>query len=820
MDDLLADFVAETREMLENSEGEIVAWEADPSDRERLDTIFRFVHTVKGNCGFFDFPRLAKLSHAAEGALGEVRSNRRQPNARLVTAVLAVIDRISAMVDAIEAKEEFPEGGDEALIAALDDTTEDVLEVASVKPDGDTPAARTTPGTAAPRSIRLPVDLLDRVMSGVSDMVLARNDLARRLRETQDAGALDAPFERLSGILSEVRESISHMRMHHIDHLYQSLPRLVRDLSNELGKQVMIDFEGGDVELDREIMEMIRDPMTHLLRNAIDHGVETPSQRIAAGKREIGLLTISARHSGNEIRLTITDDGRGLNPDRIVAKAVETGVITEQEAKNLSADEKMNLIFAAGLSTAEEVSEISGRGVGMDVVRANLEKIGGSIKVSSKQGEFTSFQMQIPLTLSIVAGLTVMSGGHQFAIPQSYVLEIVRRRSSSVETTQLGDNRVVKIRGERIPYLALDTVLSLSSAHTDDANSEPVKSASAAKSIRTKEERAAAKRRRVDPSNLADILILVHISSGDRFALGVDSIFDYEDLVVKPLAPAIMATGFYSGSTLLDNGSPILMLDMREIAAKNNLLSSTRASQSPSADTEAKPRVEKAAEVMTFRTLDGLDCAVRMPMVMRIDAIEPDNIDHHGRIAQTVIDDALVPLIGLEKHHEIGEEVRALRLSDSQTTLLYAVKEITDTRVMTSKITAVDDPKYEGTILLDGKPLRLIDGHYLFAQHGKKMGEQSHLTCRLPDDDWSRTILEPLVMAAGYNVVTDEDNVDIAIILSGEDMTGETSSSAAHKTIRLRDSKTASESDTGTVYRYDRDALIEALENVSKGMAA
>ena len=813
MDDLLADFVAETREMLESSGGEIVAWEADPSDRERLDTIFRFVHTVKGNCGFFDFPRLAKLSHAAEGALGEVRANRREPNARLVTAVLAVIDRISAMVDAIEAKEDFPEGGDDALIAALDDTSDDVMDLASVKAEENSPSARTTPGAAAPRSIRLPVELLDRVMSGVSDMVLARNDLARRLRETDDTGALDGPFERLSGILSEVRESISHMRMHHIDHLYQSLPRLVRDLSNELGKQVMIDFEGGDVELDREIMEMIRDPMTHLLRNAIDHGIETPSERIAAGKREIGMLSISARHSGNEIRLTITDDGRGLNPERIVAKAIETDVVTEQEAKKLSPADKMNLIFAAGLSTADEVSEISGRGVGMDVVRANLEKLGGSIKVSSGQGEFTTFQLQIPLTLSIVAGLTVMSGGHQFAIPQSYVLEIVRRRSASVETTQLGGNRVVKIRGERIPYLALSDVLSLNSDEQDAPQSEPETFAS------EKEARAAAKKRRVDPSNLADILILVHISSGDRFALGVDSIFDYEDLVVKPLAPAIMATGYYSGSTLLDNGSPILMLDMREIAAKNNLLSTARANQSPSAENEIKTRAEKVCEVMTFRTLDGLDCAVRMPVVKRIDAIEPDAIDRHGKTAQTVIDDELVTLVGLDSHHETGEEVRALRLSDARTTLLHAVREITDTRVITSKITPVDDPRFEGTILLDGKPYRLLDGHHLFAQYGVSSGAEAHLTCHLPDDEWSRTILEPLVSAAGYRVITDEETADVAIVIGESDARDENPAAIANKIIRLRNSKAVGESETDTVYRYDRDALIEALENVSKGVA-
>ncbi|MXO84521.1 chemotaxis protein CheA [Altererythrobacter aurantiacus] len=791
MDDLLADFVAETREMLESIEGEIIAWEADPGDRERLDSIFRFVHTVKGNCGFFDFPRLAKLSHAAEGALGEVRSGRRAANARLVTAVLSVIDRIAAMVDAIEAKEEFPEGGDEMLVSALEDSEGAVLDVAASHPREEVQTARASQSSAAPRSIRLPVELLDRVMSGVSDMVLARNDLARRLRETPDAGALDGPFERLSGILSEVREGISQMRMHHIDHLYQSLPRLVRDLSNELGKQVMIDFEGGDVELDREIMEMIRDPMTHLLRNAIDHGIETPSRRIAAGKREIGLLNVSARHSGNEIRLTVTDDGKGLDPAKIVAKAIETGVVTEQEASRLSNEEKINLIFAPGLSTAEEVSEISGRGVGMDVVRANLERIGGSIKVTSKPGEFTSFQLQIPLTLSIVAGLTVQAGGHQFAIPQSYVLEIVRRRSSSVETTTLGANRLVKIRGNRIPYLALHDVLALPKNAGKDEG---------------------------EASDLADILILVHVSTGDRFALGVDSIFDYEDLVVKPLAPAIMATGFYSGSTLLDNGTPILMLDMREIAAKHNLVSATRASKSPSLEADAKKIVKKAAEVMTFETFDGLECAVRMPMVLRIDTIDPATIDYHGKVAQTIIDDRLMPLVGIGPQHETEETVRTLRLSDGTSSLLYAVARISDTQPLTSEIVPSDDPAYEGTVLLNGRPVRLIDGHQLFAKFARPDEASNGLSCALPDDEWSKAILEPLVVAAGYRVERNVENCDVAIVMG--DAPPAQTEQAAGRVIRLRETEIARESEQGTVYRYDRDALVAALSQATGGNAA
>ena len=279
MDDLIADFVAECREMLEALGGEIVAWEASPDDRARLDSIFRFVHTVKGNCGFFEFPRLEALSHAAEDALADVRAGRRNPDGALVTAVLAVLDRIGVMITSIDEGKGIPDGDDSDLIDALAASSE--------------PAAVTTPTAAteakssasvAPRTIRLSVELLDRMMSGVSDMVLARNELARRLRDGHNDVTIDGAFERLSGIIAEMRDAITRTRMQRIENLFVALPRMVRDLSAELGKQVLIDIDGGDVELDREMIEMIRDPLTHIIRNAVDHGIEKPADRTQGRK--------------------------------------------------------------------------------------------------------------------------------------------------------------------------------------------------------------------------------------------------------------------------------------------------------------------------------------------------------------------------------------------------------------------------------------------------------------------------------------------------------------------------------------------------------
>src|SRR5437868_2959264 len=323
MDDLIADFVAECREMLEALGGEIVAWEAQPDDRARLDSIFRFVHTVKGNCGFFEFPRLEALSHAAEDALADVRAGRRQADGQLVSAVLAVIDRIGEMIAAIDAGEEMPGGDDSGLIDALAPGAEHHAATPAT-----TAAEAQGKAAAAPRTIRLSVELLDRVMSTVSDMVLARNELARRLRESETDVIVDGAFERLSSIIAEMRDAITRTRMQRIENLFVALPRMVRDLSADLGKQVLVDIEGGDVELDREMIEMIRDPLTHIVRNAIDHGIETAEARAAAGKKAAGTLRVSARQTGNQISIEVADDGRGIDGEALVRSARATGLLS------------------------------------------------------------------------------------------------------------------------------------------------------------------------------------------------------------------------------------------------------------------------------------------------------------------------------------------------------------------------------------------------------------------------------------------------------------------------------------------------------------
>lgn len=800
MDDLLADFIAETREMLEASGGEIVAWEADPADRARIDTIFRFVHTVKGNCGFFDFPRLASLSHAAEDALADCRAGRRDPDRALVSAVLAIIDRIDAMVDAIEAGEEFPEGGDAALIAAVDasgDTFEtdglDGVDEAASPPlhapasalidrseDAAGPAARRT--DTAQRTIRLPVELLDRVMSGVSDMVLARNDLAHRLRQAGNQPTIDGPFERLTSILSDVRDAITRMRMQRIETLFGVLPRLVRDLSAELGKQVMVDIDGGDVELDREMIETIRDPLTHIIRNAIDHGIEPPSKRLAGGKREIGLLAIAARQAGNTIAIVISDDGRGLDEERIAAKALATGLISPAERSAMSRDKLLNLIFEPGFSTAETVSNVSGRGVGLDVVRQNLERVGGSIKVASVPGAGTQFTLQIPLTLSIIAGLTVEVGPQRFAIPQSYVEEIVQASAEALDFTRMGEAALVTFRGNRIPCLMLADVLGLVAG---DGRRELT-------------------------------LVLLRLASGDLFALVVDRIHSHGDLVVKPLAPAVMKSGLYAGSTLLDDGQPVLLLDVTNIAARHDLVSDGRARVLQPVEDETAGAVQNAARAMLFTDFTGRRSAVRLELVQRIETAPLTAIDRSAARPRVVIDGMILPLVGLPDTPLKGDKLRLLRLSDGACELLHAVREVEDAIELTAALVPVpEDALIEAVTLVDGKPVALVDAHELFARYGEppQTAPGARPRCTLPDSDWARTILAPLVTAAGYDIVAD-DGGDVGVVTILFEDVFEVAEALGRvpqgPVIRLRDHPEEPQP-RGTIYRYDRDGLLAAL---------
>ena len=777
MDDLIADFVAECREMLEALGGEIVAWEAQPDDRARLDNIFRFVHTVKGNCGFFEFPRLEALSHAAEDALADCRAGRRTPDGALVSAVLAVIDRIGEMVACIEAGEDMPSGDDNHLIDALAPGAEGVAT-----PLVATAADAATKSSAAPRTIRLSVELLDRVMSTVSDMVLARNELARRLRESEIDVPVDGAFERLSSIIAEMRDAITRTRMQRIENLFVGLPRMVRDLSAELGKQVLVDIEGGDVELDREMIEMIRDPLTHIIRNAVDHGIEKPADRLKAGKREIGVLSVSARQSGNQILIDIHDDGRGIDGKKLVEKAIANGVIAKEDAAQLSPRDQLALIFEAGLSTAEEVTAISGRGVGMDVVRSNVERIGGIVEVDSKIGDGTRMTLRVPLTLTIIPALTVSIAGQHFAIPRSAIEEIVRANGESVTLEHLGGAGVATIRGRRVPEVSLATILGLGST--------------------------------VDEQDRR--LIVLRPAGGDVYALSVDRIHDHEELVVKPAAPAVMATGLYAGTTLADDGSPILLMDPAGIAQVGGVKLEAQERAARIADGPAAA-VSKATPVLLFRGLDGGRRALRLAVVDRIEEVPASSITEAAGQLRVHLGEAILPLAGATAS-EIGDEkVRLFRLNDGSHEIGYAFGEVIDFAAIEHDVIHADSPgEISGVSLVNGEPAELVDAHWLFSSHvGATARATERLVCRIPCwDPWMQNMLRPLIEAAGYRVIEDEEeDADVVIASLGEDPPEE----GGDRTIWLRAEPDAANKKDFSIYRYDRAGLLIALKSVSAG---
>lgn len=774
MDDLISEFIAECREMLEALGGEIVAWEASPDDRARLDSIFRFVHTVKGNCGFFDFPRLEALSHAAEDALAEVRAGRRQADPTLVSAVLAIIDKIAEMIAALDAGEDLPVGDDTVLIEALEQGAD--TPAASVA----TTVAEAQVKASAPRTIRLSVELLDRLMSGVSDMVLARNELARRLREAPGEVAVDGAFERLSSIIAEMRDAITRTRMQRIENLFVALPRMVRDLSAELGKQVLVDIEGGDVELDREMIEMIRDPLTHIIRNAVDHGIELPADRLKAGKREIGILSVSARQSGNQILIDIQDDGRGINGKKLVEKAIASGTIEKSEASALGLREQLALIFEAGLSTAKEVTAISGRGVGMDVVRSNIERIGGTVEVDSTLGQGTRMTLRVPLTLTIIPALTVSVAGQSFAIPRSAIDEIVRANGESVKLEKLGGAGVATIRGRRVPEIALSDVLGLQSDIPEHERS----------------------------------LVVLRPAGSDVYALAVDKIHDHEELVVKPAAPAVMATGLYAGTTLADGGSPILLFDPAGIAEVGGVKlevhdRSARIVESPilPADTDTP--------VLLFRGLDGARRALRLAIVDRIEEVPADSIRPGAGQLRVQLGETILPLAGVNGDLP-SEKVRLFRLNDGAREIGYAFREVIDLSVLGADMIPATSPgEIAAVTLVAGEPAEVVDPHWLFANFAVTAANVSEQpVCRLPaDDPWMQNMLRPIVEAAGYRVVSDlESEADLAIL--SEVSKGD---ALAARTIRLRSEPDPASAKDQSIYRYDRAALLMALKSAGAG---
>lgn len=764
MDDLLQEFIAETRETAEALAGEIVAWEAAPGDRARLDGIFRFVHTVKGSCGFLDLPRLERLAHAAEDALAAVRDGQRVPDRAMVDAVLGIVDRISEIVDAMDRGTPFDDSGEDLLIAALDGSA--APEIAETPVTPASPVAARAPM----RSVRLGVDLLDRMMSGMSDMVLARNELARRLRAGEVDPGAEAALERLSATVAEMRETVTRTRMQKIDALFSALPRLVRDTAASVGKQVILEVAGSDVELDREMIEVMRDPLVHIIRNSIDHGIENAAERLAAGKPAAGRLTVSARQAGNQIVVEVVDDGRGIDTDRVIAKLVAAGR-DERSLRMLPERETLALIFEPGFSTKDDVTAISGRGVGMDVVRAAIDGIGGRIELDSTPGRGLRLAIHVPLTLSILSTIVVAVGDQRVAIPRGVIEEIVSVRAAGVSTDTLGGQSVAMVRGRRLPMVTLSSLLGLAA-----------------------------------PGASPGMLVIANIGAG-ALVIGVDDVLDHEELVIKPAAPAVMSAGVYAGQALPDSGRPMLLIDCAGVAhrAGINFRREAPAAEAPDIETAAP-----GIEVLAFHDLDGVLRALPLAAIDRIETIASNQLHRSAGRLRLLLDGALVPLAALGDLPD--GSFAALRLRDGATELAYAIGEASDiVRLPVDLAAPANTGPIAGVALHAGEPIELVDPLWLFAGHADLAVAEQRPLALLDEREggWMTTFLAPMLRGAGWRVSVRLPEGEVAdVVIRLDDDAAAASTDAA--IVRLvTDPAAAKRGDA--IHRYDRAGLLAAV---------
>ena len=770
MDDLLQEFIAETRETLEALSGEIVGWEADPGDRARLDAIFRFVHTIKGSCGFLDLPRLAQLSHAAEDALASVRSGERVPDPALVTAILAIIDRIGEIVEALDAGEVLATGGEALLIAALDGAVAgEGARCGTLMPAADAPAAVHAARPGQKRSVRLSVDLLDRMMSGVSDMVLARNQLARHLRMIDDP-RLEAMLERLSISVDELRDTVTRTRMQRVEALFSALPRLARDAAGSLGKSVALTIEGGDVELDREMIELLRDPLVHLVRNAVDHGIEDRADRILAGKPATGELRIVARQAGNLIIIDIADDGRGIDSERLLAKVRREQPSRAAELAGLDEEARLRLIFEPGLSSRDEVTALSGRGVGMDVVKANVEQAGGRISLASRPGHGLTISLEVPLTLAILNAVLVDAAGTRFAIPRQSVDELVAVDGGAVRVDRVAGGAVVLLRGQRLPMVSLPALLG----QTGSRQAGEGQAGEAA------------------PRYLA----IVSLREG-RFALALDGVRDTQELVVKPAAPAVMRAGIYAGQMLPDDGAPILLLDCAGIAARAALTF-----EQASAVAEEEVATE-AIRALLFDDIDGVRRMMVSDAVDRIEGVATGAVRALAGGLWLTIDGRSIP-VWAGNGAAAGAVRTVLRLQLDGQELAYPICDAIEIVPLPQEIAPAADPHgvVAGLAVIAGEPIELVDPLALFAAI-PVAAERPLCLLHGSESGWMEAFLKPAIEQAGYRVVRHaRAGEPIAVALAIEDE-AETAPAPALRLSRQRGAP---------LYRYDRTALIAALK--------
>jgi two-component system chemotaxis sensor kinase CheA len=667
-EEIIHEFLVESHENLARLDHELVELEKHPQDAGLLGSIFRTMHTMKGACGFLAFTTLEQIAHQSESLLSQLRDGQRDLSPELVSLIFETVDATRKVLGSIEACGN--EGGirfedlterlraaarlDKSLDGMCDPETSNVSDeapiAAAAAPAAEIPQITAAPvvavqpqekkpwdgidrrskkpmeeeegaraASAADSNIRVGVGLLDKLMDLVGELVLTRNQILQFNIEREDP-ALNATSQRLNLITSELQAGVMKTRMQPIGVVWHNLPRVVRDMSVSLGKQIEIKMDGADTELDRTIIEAIKDPLIHLVRNSCDHGIETPAARVAKGKPAQGTMTLRAYHEGGQVNIEVSDDGAGINLARVKATAVERGLVRAEQADNLSDREALNLIFRPGFSTAQTITNISGRGVGMDVVKSHIEKIGGAVDISSCPGEGSTIKIRIPLTLAIIPGLVISSGGEEFVIPQVNLVELVRLESDATgkHIEYVHGAPVYRRRDGLLPVTYLNQVLGLKASDTTEA-----------------------------------VNMVVLQAEDQQFGLIVDGISDTQEIVVKPLGKQFKGLTLYAGATIMGDGRVALILDVLGVGQRSGVFGESE-ERARRGEKPAAQSVIEQQRLLLFRAGSFERLAIPLSLVARLEEFPESVIEHAGGGKVVQYRDRILPLVSLRAVLEPG----------------------------------------------------------------------------------------------------------------------------------------------------------------------
>jgi len=794
-DEILQGFIEESLEHLADIETDLLAIEkAGANINENLvNKVFRAAHSIKGGAGFMGLTVIQELSHAMENILGMIRSRKLIPNPEIVNILLQGSDKLEFMINNIQTSNDeditehliplnaiaegnviqaapsqpVPEPAAEEVVvsepaSSTPETQEEPVQQAAPapvapKPEPVVPSAPQTiappsppsplqletastapsPPPKADTSLRVHVSLLDSLMTLAGELVLSRNQLLQTIG-TNDLRNAEAVGQRIDLITSELQEAIMLTRMQPIGNVFSKFPRVVRDLSKQLNKNIELTIVGNEVEMDKTIIESINDPLTHLIRNSVDHGVEMPADRKRVGKPEKGIIVLKAYHEAGQVVIQISDDGKGLDGEALAASAISKGLITAEQAQIMSDKEKINLIFLPGFSMAKKVTDVSGRGVGMDVVKTNLDKLGGQVEIVSEVGKGTTISIKLPLTLAIIPCQIITTSGERYAIPQVNLEELLRIPASQVKkrVEKVGNAEVVRLRGNLLPLIRLSDVIEADRSYWDPAEGEskpdrrdsiadrrgkhsPLFQASGEKQEDQKpdvEARSLADRRYSAASALN---IVVVSTNAMKYGLIVDRLQDSEEIVIKPLGRHLQQCKGYAGATIMGDGRIALILDVTNLARMAHLTSldgTDRANEVALAAEELIRTQKDRQALLIFRSSENEQFAVPLNQVERIEKIKRSDVENMGgkRIMQYRGGSlALVTVDDLSSVHPLADQDDLLVIVFnicSKPIGLLAIGPI-DAIEITSEIDGVTlkQPGIMGSMIIDGHTTMLVD---------------------------------------------------------------------------------------------------------------